>query len=300
MSRPAQINIPSEILRTVVTMDALGSLSKAAQKLGLSQPAISAHLKRLNAIVGGPIFDTASGSTQATPLGKIVVVQARKFLKANDQILSLGGATEKDLPLRLGLPSLYTKEFLTAWQRAGGGQNVAVTAAYSSLLSASFVEGLLDVVCLTGPPVDLGTPKFEWEENLAWVRARDFVLPPGRPIPIVALAGNASDQPMIAALEKAALSYRIAFSSSDKDARYAAVHAKYGITVLPERYVPDYLTIAKDYYLPKLPPVRVGVFVSTDCDTGGSATLVQTVRGLAPPNAQAGSVQAKRSGVPQH
>jgi DNA-binding transcriptional LysR family regulator len=86
MSRPAQINIPSEILRTVVTMDALGSLSKAAQKLGLSQPAISAHLKRLNAIVGGPIFDTASGSTQATPLGKIVVVQARKFLKANDQI----------------------------------------------------------------------------------------------------------------------------------------------------------------------------------------------------------------------
>jgi hypothetical protein len=116
--------------------------------------------------------------------------------------LSLGGATEKDLLLRLGLPSLYTKEFLTAWQRDGGGQNVAITAAYSSLLSASFVEGLLDVVYPTGPPHDLGTPKFEWEENLAWVRARDFVLPPGRAIPIVALAGNASDQPMIVALEK--------------------------------------------------------------------------------------------------
>jgi hypothetical protein len=108
--------------------------------------------------------------------------------------LSLGGATEKDLLLRLGLPSLYTKEFLTAWQRDGGGQNVAITAA--------FVEGLLDVVYPTGPPHDLGTPKFEWEENLAWVRARDFVLPPGRAIPIVALAGNASDQPMIVALEK--------------------------------------------------------------------------------------------------
>ena len=67
MRRPAQINIPSEILRTVVTIDALGNLSKTAQKLGLSPPAISTQLKRFNAIVGGPIFDTASGSTQATP-----------------------------------------------------------------------------------------------------------------------------------------------------------------------------------------------------------------------------------------
>jgi molybdate transport repressor ModE-like protein len=289
MPERQQTNIPSEILRTVVTIDALGSLSKAAQKLGLSQSAVSTQLKKLNAVVGGPVFEMAVGGPQVTPLGKTVITHAQHFIRANDQILALGGATEKALPLRLGLPSLYATDFLKAWQEVGAGQEVAITAAYSSLLSASFTKGLLDVVCLTGPPASLGTPKFEWQENLAWVRARDFVLPLGKPIPIVALAGSPSDQPMIAALEKALLSYRVTFSSSDKDARYAAVHARYGISVLPERYVPDYLMIANDYYLPKLPPVPIGVYISADCDVERSAALVQVVRGLSPPARQTGS-----------
>jgi DNA-binding transcriptional LysR family regulator len=283
MTHREQINIPSEILRTVVTIDALGSLSKTALKLGLSQPAISTQLKKLNAMVGGPIFDMAAGGAQATPLGKMVITHAKQFLKANDQILAIGGATDKDLPLRLGLPSLYTKEFLAAWQQAGRGQEVAVTAAYSALLATAFTEGLLDVACLTGPPDGLGTPICEWQENLAWVRARDLVVPHGKPIPIVALASSLSDQPMITALEKASLSYRITFNSSDKDARCAAVHAGYGMTVLPERYVPDYLVIAKEYYLPKLPTVPVALFVSPTCDGERSAALIETLKGLAPP-----------------
>jgi DNA-binding transcriptional LysR family regulator len=275
-------NIPSEILRTVVTIESLGSLSKAARQLGLSQPTISTQLKRLNTMVGGAVFDMAVGGPQVTPLGKLVITHAKRFLKANDQILALGGATEKEMPLRLGLPSLYAKDFLNAWHQFGGGQEVAITAAYSSLLSASFAEGLLDIACLTHPPADLGTPQFEWKENLAWVRARDFVLPHGRPIPIVALPGSPSDLPMIHALERESLSYRVSFASLDKDARAAAVHARYGISVLPERYVPDYLMIADDYDLPKLPAVRVGLFISADCDAEQSDNLVRVLKGLSP------------------
>lgn len=111
-SQRNQANIPSEILRTIVTIDAVGSLSKAATELGLSQPTISMQLKRLNAIVGGAVFNKGGGSATVTPLGKLVVAQAKRFLNANDQILALGGGTAKNLPLRLGLPSLYARDFL--------------------------------------------------------------------------------------------------------------------------------------------------------------------------------------------
>ena len=282
------VNIPSEILRTIVTIDAVGSLSKAATELGLSQPTISTQLKRLNAIVGGPVFDKSGGGATATPLGKLVVAQAKRFLNANDQILALGGGTAKNLPLRLGLPSLYARDFLQAWERAGG-EDIAITAAYSAVVSAAFAEGNLDVVCLTGPAGELGTPVMAWQENLAWVRARDFVLSLGKPIPIVALPGSGSDQPMISALQKASLNYRVTFASSDKDARYAAVRARYGITVLPDRFVPDDLMIATEYYLPKLPSVPISVFVSPDCDIKRSAALLRTLRTLSPPVAQTAS-----------
>jgi DNA-binding transcriptional LysR family regulator len=280
-----QVNIPSEILRTIVTIDALGSLSKAATQLGLSQPTISTQMKRLNALVGGPVLNKGGRVATVTPLGKLVLAHAKRFLSANDQILALGGGTAKNLPLRLGLPSLYARDFLEAWERAGG-EEITITAAYATAMSAAFADGNLDVVCLTGQAGALGTPVLEWHENLAWVRSRDFVLSLGKPIPIVALPGSGSDQPMISALEKASLNYRVTFASSDKDARYAAVRARYGITVLPERFVPDYLTIATDYYLPKLPSVPISVFVSPDCDAKRSAALLSTLQTLSPPVAQ--------------
>jgi DNA-binding transcriptional LysR family regulator len=293
-------NIPSEILRTVVTIDSLGSLTKAARKLGLSQPAISTQMKKLSAMIGGPVFDTSGVGTRITPLGMLVLTQAKLFMQANDQILALGGATEKKQPLRLGLPTLYAKGFLKAWEQAGG-EDVMITAAYSTVVSASFTEGNLDVVCLTGrPPAELRTPVMEWHEKLAWVRARDFVLSLGKPIPIVALPGSVSDQPMISALEKASLAYRVTFASSDKDARYAAVNSKCGITVLPERFVPDYLAIAREYYLPKLPVVPVSVFVSPDCDADRSAALLQTLKALAPPAAQTELLETKKPVAARH
>src|ERR1700686_1592261 len=51
--RHQHFNIPIEIVRTVVAISETGSLSKAGERLGLSQPAISSQIKRLQSLVGG-------------------------------------------------------------------------------------------------------------------------------------------------------------------------------------------------------------------------------------------------------
>lgn len=49
--RPS-LNIPTEIVRTIVAVAETGSMSKAGERLGLSQPAVSMQVKRLQRLIG--------------------------------------------------------------------------------------------------------------------------------------------------------------------------------------------------------------------------------------------------------
>src|SRR6201991_2309812 len=105
--RHQYLNIPIEIVRTVVAISETGSLSKAAERLGLSQPAISSQIKRLQSLVGGSLFLKTANGTTTTELGKLALQQARRILEANDQLLRLGGNNARPAPLRLGLSTLF-------------------------------------------------------------------------------------------------------------------------------------------------------------------------------------------------
>ena len=85
-------NIPTELLRTLVVIVDSGSFTKAAKALGLTQPAISSHIKRLQQIVAGEIFSRSSSGPRLTPYGEIIVDYARRSMAINDQILSLVNA----------------------------------------------------------------------------------------------------------------------------------------------------------------------------------------------------------------
>src|ERR1700761_6045618 len=110
--RHQYLNIPIEIVRTVVAISETGSLSKAGERLGLSQPAISSQVKRLQSLVGGELFVKTANGTTTTELGKLALHQARRILEANDQLLRLGGSAEGPQPLRLGLSTVFARQFL--------------------------------------------------------------------------------------------------------------------------------------------------------------------------------------------
>src|ERR1700744_3151966 len=108
-------NIPTEIVRTVVAISELGSFSKAGAKLGLSQPAISAQMKRLQALVGADVFERTSTGISLTAKGRLVLPQAKKLLGANAQILSIGAADQASQSIRLGITPLLVDQFLSKW-----------------------------------------------------------------------------------------------------------------------------------------------------------------------------------------
>ncbi|MCT8998848.1 LysR family transcriptional regulator [Chelativorans intermedius] len=59
----------------------LGSMSRAAEQIGVTQPAASQGLARMEAIFGAPLIDTRSGTARATPEGRIVHARAQRALE---------------------------------------------------------------------------------------------------------------------------------------------------------------------------------------------------------------------------
>jgi hypothetical protein len=100
----------------IVAVANTGGQSKAATLVGLSQPALSAHLKRIESLVGGSIFKKAASGSIPTDLGKLVIVQAGRIIDSNDQLLRLRGDAEVSRSIRLGISDLYVETLFCKFQ----------------------------------------------------------------------------------------------------------------------------------------------------------------------------------------
>ncbi|MBU6463785.1 MAG: LysR family transcriptional regulator [Bradyrhizobium sp.] len=249
------MNIPIEIVRTVVAISETGSLSKAGERLGLSQPAISSQIKRLQSLVGGALFLKTANGTTTTELGKLALQQARRILEANDQLLRLGGNTDGIRPLRLGLSTLLVEQFIQ--QQTDTLTDIFIHTDHSVPIGKGLIDGYIDIACIFENAAIEGEIEQlvinRVKDPLVWVRARNFVLSPGAPVPILTWP---DDDWMMRTLTRYGIAYNIVFSSPDHHAKLAAVKAGIGFTAMPASMVPPSLVRAREYYLPELPPIE--------------------------------------------
>jgi DNA-binding transcriptional LysR family regulator len=254
--RHQHLNIPIEIVRTVVAISEAGSLSKAGERLGLSQPAVSSQIKRIQTLVGGSLFEKTPNGTKTTELGKLVLYQARRILEANDQMLRLGGSLEGSRTLRIGLSTLFVRDFVRH-QTVKTLDDIFIHTEHSVAIAKGLVDGFIDVACIFENP-EIGTEIDhliinEFSVPLVWVRSKDFVLSQDAPIPLLTWPG---DDWMIRTLTRHGLAYKIVFNSPDFYAKISAVEAGLGLTAIPANMIPSSVVQAREYYLPALPSIR--------------------------------------------
>ncbi|MER6026183.1 LysR family transcriptional regulator [Streptomyces sp. NPDC001851] len=75
-------------LRVICAIAEAGSLTRAAASLCMTQPGLSAQLRRIEAMLGGPIFDRGQAGAVPTALGELVLPRARAILPGIDGLLS--------------------------------------------------------------------------------------------------------------------------------------------------------------------------------------------------------------------
>lgn len=258
-------NIPIDLLRTAVAIAETGSYTKAARELGLSQPAVSLQVKRLQKLFVGEIFDVSTGRPQLTAYGEVIVESARRILGINDELLSMANVKPHAAnQIVVGIHNSIATTLLSRVFKSLScqeGYEVVFRNLSTPLLLKGLEGGYIDIAILTGPIRTPPMAVMEWWEPLYWVKGREFQIDLSKPVPLVSFPGGFSDRMAIGALKRAGLRYRIAFVSSQMNSRIAAVRAGMGMMVLATRSLTDEVHIVDDPALPELPRVRCGIYL---------------------------------------
>ncbi|SEE50454.1 DNA-binding transcriptional regulator, LysR family [Streptomyces sp. 2131.1] len=89
-------------LEAVLQVAEAGSVGRAAARLGVSQPALSAQLRRIERVAGGELFVRSASGVAPTPLGEFVLSAARRVLGEMDALTAGTRAAAPHPTLRLG------------------------------------------------------------------------------------------------------------------------------------------------------------------------------------------------------
>ncbi|MQY12547.1 Hydrogen peroxide-inducible genes activator [Streptomyces sp. RB5] len=93
-------------LEAVCRIADAGSLARAARLLGVSQPALSAQLRRIERVAGGELFERGPAGVVPTPLGEYVLDRARRVLGEMEELAAGVRSVPTAGPLRLGCMSI--------------------------------------------------------------------------------------------------------------------------------------------------------------------------------------------------
>jgi DNA-binding transcriptional LysR family regulator len=277
-SRHRRGNIPIELLRSFVAISQHGSFTKAAAELDLTQPAISAQIKRLQRHVGGDLFVKHGLGVGLSDLGVRVERYARRILTLNDQVIAMGGQAPKHETIYLGLQSAFARKILADVVNQFPilrSRRYRLVCGSAPFLAEKLKSGYVDLAFLVAQSDSRRNLVAEWDEKLVWVCApQQPPLPGDEPIPFVSREDGFIDRKVMEVLDDLERSYRIVFTATDLAILFAAVEAGIGVMIAPERVVPDSLIVAKDRNLPPLPDLRAGVYCKEGFDIKHNKSLV--------------------------
>jgi len=133
------------------------SLTKAADRLHLTQSAISRRIQQLEEVIGGILLDRAQRPPTSTALGQRVYEQALPILRAVDDLLAM---TRQDAAptgtLRFGMAQaigdVIMAEAIERLSKEFPKLDVRIRAGGGDLLAAQIVTGDLDAAVIILPP----------------------------------------------------------------------------------------------------------------------------------------------------
>ena len=280
-------NLPTDLLRTLVTVCEFRSVTKAAQLLQLTQPAVLQQIKKLEIIIGSEIIDRQLAGVNLTETGSEILRSAQQLLSINDKIIFEAGDQAGLQIVRLGIPNLFAKSVLpkiveeirARYPKA----QLQVCCDNSPNVLRMLHMGYLDIAFAYGEASDMADAQGSWVEEIGWVRASNFTASPDAPVPLISSPNVLRvDQIATDALKRSKRRYQIVFSAVDFGARFAAVAAGLGYLPLTRRLVPPNLVIEEDT-LPPLGDFMVGIFVRKDFNVTDVRSLVAALVAVASP-----------------
>lgn len=243
------------------------SFTKAAERLGISQPAVSQHVRRLEETCGRLLLRRDTRTVTLTDNGEAMAGFARTILAAHDEAVAYFTGSAMAGRLRFGaadelalseLPTIL-REFRQLYPRI----NLELTVTQSGILQRRLNANRLDLI-FVNQPADSGQGLLVRRDQLVWVGHERVQLEPGSPVPVITYTSpSLSRSAAITSLETVGRTWRITCNTREINGVLAATRAGIGICVLARSRVPADLRILTGRFgLPALPEVEMALLAN--------------------------------------
>lgn len=260
---PRSHTIDIDLLRVFDAVMRLGSFTAAARSLSRTQSAVSMQMKRLEELLGERLIERGTRRLSATPHGLQVLPLARQMLGLNDQLFGDAEPGSVSGHVRVGAIEHYASRLLPPLVAEFCRMHPRIHVEMCSGVSAQMRSELgsrYDIV--------IGLDQAGSQEGLrllrsrvVWATSSKLPVHQMRPLPLaVNPEGALFRKWATAALDRAGITWRVAFTSSSVIGLEAAVRSGIAVGVFREDTISKRLKIvgARDG-MPPLPEVEVWV-----------------------------------------
>lgn len=267
------LDLDTGLLRVFLICARLGSIGRAAQSLGRTQPALSQQLRRLEDLVGEMLLFRAAKGVSLTAAGAALVPYAERILALSGE--ALAGVPRSRLSGRcsVGMLEDFTGTVLPAafadFCRMHTDITLELVSLPSSETQAALDSGRIQLA-LCEAAFLRSEPRWRKRVPMLWVAAENFDTSID-PLPLVLFSEPCQWQHrIVSALTKVGRPYRIVFETGSLTALQSAVRAGLGVTtMLPMAIAPGLDSQAAAASLPELSDVEIGL--ARQPESAGSA-----------------------------
>jgi DNA-binding transcriptional LysR family regulator len=278
-----------DVLRSFVSGVELGSFAKAAERVGRSTSAVSAQLRKLEEQAGTAIFRKAGRGLALTDAGETMLAYARRLLDLNDEAAAAVHGLELEGWVRLGLQEDFGDVLLPAvlgrFARAHPKVRIEARVARNAELLDRLATARLDLA-LAWDAGGAGAPPHGEriaEVPLRWIAGAEqsaLPRPADEPLPLVAFeAPCLFRSAATAALDRAGIPWRLAFTSPNLGGLWAATAAGLGVTIRTGFGLPAAVRALDpdEAALPPLPAIGLALYRADAEPTAVAARLATIV-----------------------
>jgi DNA-binding transcriptional LysR family regulator len=272
-------NLDIAILRAIVAVADHGGVTRAAAMLNLTQSAVSMQIKRLEEMLGLPLFDRVNRRVVLTASGEQLLRYARRILALNDEAVARLTEPVYEGELSLGVPDdiVYPvvprvlKQVNAAYPRL----NVNLRASNTLRLRAALARGEIDLILTTEEEVEPGGETLT-EIPLRWSGARDGQCWKRQPLRLAFTRTCIFRSVVQRRLDAAGIDWEMAVLSDDVRAVEALVSADLAVGALLETAIPPQQeAIAAGGALPDLGAQKVNLYARASAEP-----MVKALAGL--------------------
>jgi len=221
-------NLDIAALRSLLAVDELGGMTAAAERLHLTQSAVSMQVKRLEEALGLRLFSREGRKISPTGEGAQLIDYARRMLSLHDEALDRLMTPRFEGSITLGVPHDIVHPRMPGVLRRFGADyprmQVRMTVENTVDLLREFERGELDLILTTERRAGRGGRVLK-TEPLVWVGAPDGRAHERDPLPIAFSATCAFRRVAIEALDAAGIEWFDAVLEASDDPGLVAAAA---------------------------------------------------------------------------